>query len=59
MIVLRGIARIFFLGGYKFLLHYSPIHWRHRLQLLHKIIFKDWFLGVYIPTYRSSLRPWL
>jgi len=59
----RGVARNLVWGGINF---YCTIlqsdilaAWRHRLQLMHNIIFRDWFWeGIYtdIPP---SLRPWM
>jgi len=58
----QGRSKKFILGGYIFyctILHsYILAAWRHRLQLVHKIIFRDWLWeGIYtdIPP---SLRPW-
>jgi len=50
----RSQKLVFFWGGYNFFptQYYSPIYWRHRLQLVHKIIFMDWYWGYiyrYIP----------
>jgi len=44
----QGRSQKFILGGYNFLLHdttvlYTIAAWRHRLQLVHKIILRDWF----------------
>ena len=58
----RGIARNSFWVGIIFFTarHYSRIYiaaWRHRLQLVHKIIFRDWFWeGIYtdIPLRRYA-----
>jgi len=58
----QGRSQKFILGGYNsFTPRYtSPIlaAWRHRLQLVHKIIFRDWFWeGVYtdIPPVATPL----
>jgi len=56
----RGVARNSFWVGIIFyctmLQSYILAAWRHRLQLVHKIILRDWFWeGIYIPIYPPSL----
>ena len=60
--VCRGVARNSFWVGIichcTILQSYIPAAWRHRLQLVHKIIFRDWFWeGIYtdIPPVATPL----
>jgi len=63
----QGRSQKFILGGYNFLLHdttvlYILAAWRHRLQLVHKIISRDWFWeGIYtdIPPPRRYAPDWV